>query len=675
MIRKALKKLNALILVVCIIVLQFTIIAAADNQYPTFASLYSSTSGASIPVRTEPGIKSNPNSVVKGWLSSGDIVKVLGEARDPDKDLWYLIGYGVGYNETGYVLPKQIGSFLGYYTKDDVFEAKLTEQNFPESYKVKLRELHFLYPNWKFVAENINMNFVDAVAGERADPGLKLVHPDNDESWRSTDPNTYNAETKTWKTYDGGWYSASQEVVEYFMDPRNMLDHKTVFVFSPHNYNEKYDTDANLGKILAGTFMEGALQDDASKTYFDVIKSAGINSGVSPMAMAAKFIQEQGSDGTGGNVVGNISGFENLYNFFNVGAYADSKLGYNAVQRGLWWAAGAGSGNTSYGRPWNTREKSIRGGAQWYSENYVNVGQNSYYYMNFNIKGSNPFTHQYATNIEDAASKARLVSSGYTGIKDLEIFFYIPIYQNMPESTTLPTNGSNDSYLKSLEVKGYTGAFQFNQHTTQYELIVPYEQSSVEIVAVPNSEHASVSGAGTISLNVGHNEIRIVVTAPSGSTHTYQISVYRSTASDGSVPTPTISGSYKIGTYITGINPKTDINEFITNLGVKNGTAKVYSSSGAHKTTGYVGTGDMVYIYNNINVSVNKYVVLIVGDASGDGQITSRDLLIGQRSILRIEVLKDVYSAAMDIDKDGNLKSRDLLMGQRHILKLETIKQ
>lgn len=675
MIREFAKKLNIFALVICIIALQFTIAASAENKYPSFASLYSSTSGASIPVRTEPGINSNPNSVVKGWLSSGEIVKALGEARDPDGDLWYLIGYGVGYNETGYVLPRQIGQFLGYYTEDAAFEAKLNEQNFPESYKVKLRELHFLYPSWQFIAENIDMNFADAVAGERTNPGLKLVHPTRDESWRSTDPNTYNPETKTWETYDGGWYSASKEVVEYFMDPRNMLDYKTVFIFSPHNYNEKYDTEANLQRVLANTFMSGALQDDETKTYLEVIMKAGKDNGVSPMSMAAKFIQEQGSNGAGKCITGAAyKGYEGIYNFFNVGAYADSKR--DTIERGLWWASGESSNKTTYGRPWNTREKSIVGGAQWYAESYVNVGQNSYYYMNFNIKGSNPFTHQYATNIEDAASKARLVSNGYIGIKDLEIAFYIPIYKNMPESTTLPTIGNNDNYLKSLEVEGFTDKYSFSMYDFDYEIIVPYETAKIKINAVANSATSTISGAGERELNVGVNDIKITVTAASGVKKEYIIQVNRNSTPTGQVPKPTLEGSYKkSGDNLFGIEPKTEIGSFISKLGLKNGTLKILNSANAEKTTGYIGTGDKVSVYNNVGALDATYVVAILGDCDGDGEIKSRDLLIGQRSILKIEALGGIYEKAMDIDKDGVVKSRDLLMGQRHILRIETIKQ
>lgn len=672
MIREFAKKLNIFLLVICIIALQFTIVGAAENKYPAFAKLQHSTTGESVQVRTEPGLNSNPNSQLKTYLNNGEVVKVLGEGLDGDKEVWYLIGYGVNYDTTGYVYYKHV-QFMGYYTIDSAFEAKLTEQNFPESYKVKLRELHFLYPKWQFIAENINMNFADAVAGERTSPGLKLVHPTRDESWRSTDSNTYDAATGTWETYDGDWYSASKTVVEYFMDPRNMLDYKTVFVFSPHSYNAKYDTDENLKKLLNNTFMSGKLQDDSSKTYFEVIKQAGISNEVSPMAIAAKFIQEQGSDGSGKCISGTYDGYKGIYNYFNIGAYKDSKRG--TIERGLWWANGENSNKTTYGRPWNTREKSIKGGAQWYAESYVKVGQDSYYYMNFNVKGSTPFTHQYATNIEDAASKARLVSKGYTGLKDAEIVFYIPVYKNMPESTSLPSEGSGDNYLKSLVVEGYTDRYSFNTHTPNYEIFVPYEQAKINIKAVANNSSAQISGAGERSLEVGVNEIKITVTAASGANRFYTVSINRNKTPSGEMKKPTLEGSYKTGTYLTGVEPKTSVSDFTTKIGVKNGSIKVFASNDAEKKSGYIGTGDKVKVYNELGVLDKTYTIVILGDCDGDGEIKSRDLLIAQRSILKIQALGGVYATAMDIDKDGALKSRDLLLGQRHILKIATIKQ
>ena len=46
---------------------------------------------------------------------------------------------------------------------DGSFEARLTQQGFPESYKVKLRELHKKYPEWVFTAMHTNLEWSDVI--------------------------------------------------------------------------------------------------------------------------------------------------------------------------------------------------------------------------------------------------------------------------------------------------------------------------------------------------------------------------------------------------------------------------------------------------------------------------------------------------------------------------------
>ena len=85
--------------------------------------------------------------------------------------------------------------------------------------------------------------------------------------------------------------------------------------------------------------------------------NAAAQSGVNPYVLASMIIQEQGSEGTSPLISGSYSGYEGYYNFFNVEAYQSGSM--SAIQRGLWYASQSGS----YGRPWNSVEKSIIGGA------------------------------------------------------------------------------------------------------------------------------------------------------------------------------------------------------------------------------------------------------------------------------------------------------------------------
>ena len=65
------------------------------------------------------------------------------------------------------------------------FEAYLTEQGFPESYKTELRKLHDSYPNWIFEAQHTGLEWVEVVSAEST-IGKNLVPGSSITSWKST---------------------------------------------------------------------------------------------------------------------------------------------------------------------------------------------------------------------------------------------------------------------------------------------------------------------------------------------------------------------------------------------------------------------------------------------------------------------------------------------------------
>ena len=105
-----------------------------------------------------------------------------------------------------------------------------------------------------------------------------------------------------------------------------------------------------------------AQQSAIGTSYVDIIMNAASESGVNPYILASMILQEQGSQGTGRSISGTVSGYQGYYNFFNIEAYQSGSM--SAVERGLWWASQSGS----YLRPWNSIEKSIRGGSVYYGE-------------------------------------------------------------------------------------------------------------------------------------------------------------------------------------------------------------------------------------------------------------------------------------------------------------------
>ncbi len=273
-------------------------------------------------------------------------------------------------------------------------------------------------------------------------------------------------------------------------------------------------TDDNTGASNTSPVPTG-------QTYVDIIMKAAAQTGVNPYVLGAMILQEQGT-GKSGSISGKTAGYEGYYNFFNVGAFASGSM--SAITRGLWYASQSGS----YGRPWNSIEKSIIGGATYYSENFLKNGQDTFYLKKFNVQGSNLYKHQYMTNVEGAAGEGAKLARAYTdAMKKQALVFKIPVFNNMPETACAkPTvNGSPNNKLSGIMIDGYSLTPTFSKDTEKYDLVVDSSVSSVNIRATAIDSKATVSGAGTISLGSGTTIVKIVVKAENGDTRTYQVSI------------------------------------------------------------------------------------------------------------------------------------------------------
>ena len=88
--------------------------------------------------------------------------------------------------------------------------------------------------------------------------------------------------------------------------------------------------------------------------------------------------------------------------------------------------------------------------------------------------------------------------------------------------------GANDATLKNLTVSSGELSPAFNTNETQYGVIVENDVTSITITVEVNHENATADKVIDKSLNVGENEINIVVTAEDGvTTKTYTVTVVR----------------------------------------------------------------------------------------------------------------------------------------------------
>lgn len=623
----------------------------ADNAAAATKGVVYGT-GDGLNVRSGPG---QDYSIIDS-LWDDDEVTILEETKG-----FYKISYDgkTGYASTAYIKIIENSEDKEYVYSED-FEEALEQENFPESYKEYLRKLYANHPNWVFRAQHTGVKWNDAVEKESA-VSVNLVHQSADESWKS---NEYGAIDKNGNhiVFDsGGWVAASKGIVQYYMDPRNFINEDGIFQFMTHSYDAYTQTKEGLNKLVKGTFLANKYPEKGYETYPDVLIYAGKESNANPNVLASMILVEQGNTGYGASISGKEKGYEGYYNFFNVRAYAYG--GYSAVEYGLMYAKDQG---------WNSRTKSIVGGALHYATGYIKNNQNTLYLKKFNVMNGlkNVGTHQYMTNVAGAAQEANNLKKGY-GSGDA-ITFYIPVYTNMPEEACMqPVNGNNDYFLKKLVVEGYDLLPAFNKYTDSYEVVVPSDTTTVNIKATANNSASKVKGAGKVSLTGNVTEVKITVTASSGEKKKYTISVAKQNTS-----TETISSKvYKIGSTITGVNFDTSVKDFKKNISVPSGyTIKIVDKNGKEMTSGNVGTGTKVVLYNNTK-AVKSMVVVIKGDISGDGKIAAADLLFMQRFIVGTYDLSGAYLESADINSDGKISSVDMLFLQRHIVGTYTIKQ
>ncbi len=539
---------------------------------------------------------SNTSGSSLGKVKEGATVQVNGEKTGQtisDEGKTSNVWYNITYNGiTGWVSSVYI-NLIPDYTYDGNFENHISA--FPDSYKPLLRELHSQYPNWRFYPDNINMTLDYAVSQQVIDV-RKLTSADV--SWRHMGIGGYDWNTGAWMQHEPGYYAASREVVKYYMDPRSYLNSTSVFAFLPQNYDPAGQTEEGVKKVVKGTFLENGYSDSNDTayggSYSKVLIAAAQSSNVNPYVLAATIIQEQGTDGTSPLISGNYSGYENLYNFFNVGATGSTKD--EIYRNGL---------TKARTENWTTRSASIIGGASFCANNYINANQNTYYYMNFNVKEPSRLWHQYAQAIHDTNSKASKVAASYRDLHDAEITFLVPVYQNTSgEATPMPEkNGKkNNYYLNSISVSGLTPTF--DKFIYNYDLNV-WGDTNVNI-SVP--ENASYVGAKSFSLNLGQNTVVLTVKSQSGYTNDYVINVRADRAC-----TLTVNG------------PATSTPSYMR---------------GDTNSDGKINGRDLANIQMHI-LSVKSLTGsnLTAADTNGDGNVNGRDLANVQMDILGIRKL------------------------------------
>ena len=380
-----------------------------------------------------------------GTLKKGTKVQVLLKATPVSStkgssSTWYMIKYKNRkyYACSAYFklidLPEPDPTPTPTPTPEEKFKADLEKQGFDSTYVDKLMELHKLHPLWGFKAYKTGLNW-DEVVGKLNQDKKSLIHSSYPKSYRSKDSKSYKNGEYIVKEGSGSnsWYNAHKDVVSYYLDPRNFLDETRMFMFEELGYDSGYQTLKVVNRVLEPTKLP-----ECGFTG-ELFVAAGKEYKISPVHLASRARQEtgSGSDCISGTKVNGVV----VYNPFNFGAGTVA----NPVQNALNYAYEIqkdSKGNITKER-WDTQEKAVKGSAKMLAENYISKKQNTTYFQKFNVCNglSNVATHQYMTNVRAPYSESSTTMTSYLtfDVLDESFTFIIPIYENMPASTKLPS--------------------------------------------------------------------------------------------------------------------------------------------------------------------------------------------------------------------------------------------
>lgn len=361
-----------------------------------------------------------------GYLYTGAIVTILDQTT-VGSTVWYKINCNV---ESGNVTGWSSGDYIKVQDLefDGTYEEYLKAQGFPESYWENLSVLHAMYPNWKFLAIDTNLDWNDVVAAE-TQLGKKLVYYNSPDYYiNKNDVNEYGQQIGRDGPY---WVAASSNIVQYYLDPRNFLSDPYIFMFESQSYDAQAQTQEGVENIIKNTFMKATntfTADGVTYTHAQAILEAAKVSGVSAYHLASRMRQEQGTTGSSLSF-GTVSGYAGYYNYFNYGAYPHS--GRSSLVNGAIYASTI---SETYFGPWTNPLRAIKGGAKLLGKNFINHGQDTVYFQNFNVVYSGAlFSNQYMTNVQAGETESQTLRNAYdeTTIRST-ITFKIPVFDNMP---------------------------------------------------------------------------------------------------------------------------------------------------------------------------------------------------------------------------------------------------
>ena len=301
-------------------------------------------------------------------------------------------------------------------------------------------------------------------------------------------------------------------------------------------YSKSYHTKEGVEKILAGSFMANKNCPGSDKTYAEVILEAGEKNNVSPYMLASRLIQEQGRNGSSSLISGTYEGangeLKGYYNYFNIQASGNTDQA--VIENGLKCAKG--TLNYCSGNNWDSPYASIVGGSKFVYKKYVGIndtygakGQMTLYLQKWDPYGPQLGGHQYMQNIQAPVSESITTFNSYAsypGYKNYSYVFYIPIYEEAP-NTKMKVSKIDDILLNNkLKINdNYLSGISINTSQDTFESNLKKENSNISVVFEKNSNNNSNNLASGDKITIKLD----------GETKEYEVVIYGDVNGDGSI--------------------------------------------------------------------------------------------------------------------------------------------
>ena len=476
----------------------------------------------------------------------------------------------------------------------------INESLYP-GFKEKIKSLQAQYPNWKFKVLYTDLEWSDVIANEYTG------HNSGPRNMIQATSNYQGAWICPICSYsNGSWRCASQEAIEYMMDPRNSLNSSDIFQFEELTMN---GCDiSTINSMINGTFLQG---------HANEIANSANSTGINPYYIVARLIQEQGRSGSATS-----SGTSGYYNPFNIGATGNSDA--EVIENAINYAKNQG---------WNTLEKGITGGINFIASSYINQGQNTLYLQKFDVENSSNglYWHQYMQNLMAAQSEGTTLRNTYSSTNSISSShtFVIPLYKNMPSIACSRPNGSSDA-------------------TVSGDIVKVNSTTGLNLRSEPNGSIIGAVSSGEI--------VTRIEKATSKVAGTYWDRIRRSNGQEGYVARETYDYESEYKLYLLPLGDNGNSNSGNTDNTTDNGNT-------GNTDTGNTNTGNTDNTGENNNTTTYK-----LGDVNNDENITASDYVLIKNHIIGTSTLEGTAKIAADVNKDGTISASDYVLIKNYIM-------